>query len=53
MKKKIKNWWIVGYLPTGETVYCSPEGKHAKGMDDKHLIEMTAEELRLIMPEKE
>ena len=32
MTKKIKNWQIVGYLPTGETVYCSPERKYAKGM---------------------
>jgi hypothetical protein len=53
MSKKTENWQIIGYLPTGETVYCSSERKYAKGMDDKHLIEMTTEELHLIMPEKE
>ena len=53
MTKKIKNWWIVGYLPTGETVYCSVEGLLKKEADHGDLVEMTEQELHSILPEKE
>lgn len=51
--KPRKNWQIIGYLPTDETVYCSSEGEHAKEIDHQYLAEMTAEELRSVLPERE
>lgn len=51
MKKK--NWQLVGYLPSGDGVYCSSDGDHAKEKDFQYLVEMTSEELQSVMPERE
>ena len=47
--------YSVGYLPTGETVFCSSKsGKHAKrDIYGEFLVELTPEELLLVMSERE
>lgn len=54
MKEKTKRkWYVVGYLAGRERVFCSAAGGLAKEVDYEFLVEMTDEELRQILPEKE
>ena len=49
---KNKKWWIVGYLPTGETVYQHEDGDYAKYMDYQFMVGMTKNELKSVIPER-
>jgi len=47
-----KKWFIVGYLPTGETVHCNETGDFAKYMDFQYLVGMRRDELKSVLPER-
>ena len=46
-------WHKVGYLPSGEAVYFSEQGNHAKEVGFSHLVEMTPAELKSITAERD
>jgi len=46
-----KNWYAVGFLPTGETVYVNNKGEFAKEIDYRYLGEITNEELKTVIPD--
>ena len=47
-----EKWWIVGYLPTQETVWQREDGNFAKEMDYQYLVGMTETELKSVIPER-
>jgi len=44
-----ERWFKVGELPSGEAVYCSESGEHAKEIDFMYLARMTPEEEKSIV----
>ena len=48
----MKKNYIIGYLPTGETVYQHEDGDFAKEVDYSYLVEMTEPELKSVIPER-
>ena len=55
----MKNYWLgkkyyqVGYLTTGENVFCAEDGEHVKRTNCfNHLVEMTEKEMKSVMPER-
>jgi len=44
-----EKWFKVGKLPSGEAVYCSESGEHAKEVDYSYLAEMTQDEEKSVV----
>jgi len=49
--RKIKSvkWYLVGWLPDGEAIYCSEYGRHAVEKDYSRLVEITPEEAETVI----
>ena len=47
----VKKYYAVGWLPTGERIFCSGRGSHAKEVAGD-FIELTGDEFRWVLPEK-
>jgi len=48
-----KKWFKVGYLPSGEDIFCSEDGEHIKrSLDFDFVVEMSEEEMKSVMPER-
>ena len=50
-KATVKKYYHVGWLPTGERIFCSGRGSHAKEVAGD-FIELTGDEFRWVLLEK-